>query len=401
MPKPSKAGRRRRGPPDRGPPAGAGPRTAHPGPPRTAPGTAARGRSSVSRRCSARQRIAQAWVRSTDSLLVATGVHQRGQLVEGEDHVRAELVLHLQRDLRGEAVRAAVQVRGEGDPVVVHPGQPALALGHHRVVGQAGDVHGQHLLEADAQAHHLEAAAVGVGRARPVHEPAQSPAGLDDVGARLQIQVVRVGEHRLGAQLGDRLRQHRLDRRLGAHHHERRGLDGAVRGGDLPGPTVPARRAGRRPRSRSRFPPRVTEIAPLTGLADGVSPACRSPEVRVFRRSAQHQPRTRDHPGGRGPQHVRRQQGRPAARGGQRRQLVGRRSRPPARPPAAPRRPRAAVTSASGVGRLLVQQQREVRGRDPQRPGRRCRPARPPRASTAGGTAWRPRAPCSASEPDP
>ena len=136
-------------------------------------------------------------------LLVAAGVHQRGQLVEGEDHVGAQLVLDLQRDLRGEAVRAAVQVRGEGDPVVVDPGEPALALGDHRVVGQAGDVHGQHLLEAHAQAHHLEAAAVGVGRARPVHEPAQSATGLDDVGSGLQVQVVRVGEHRLGAELGD------------------------------------------------------------------------------------------------------------------------------------------------------------------------------------------------------
>ena len=84
--------------------------------------------------------------------LVATGVDQRRQLVEREDDVRAELVLDPDRHLRGEPVGGAVQVRPEGDPVVVDVGEPFLALGDDVVGLNALGVHRQHLAETRAQA---------------------------------------------------------------------------------------------------------------------------------------------------------------------------------------------------------------------------------------------------------
>ncbi len=69
---------------------------------------------------------------------------------------------------------------------------------------------------------------------------APEPAGLvHDVGPGLQVEVVRVGQHGLGAQLGQVLGQHRLDRGLGADGDEGRGLDRAVRRADHPGATEP------------------------------------------------------------------------------------------------------------------------------------------------------------------
>jgi len=61
--------------------------------------------------------------------LVGTGVHQCGQFVEGEDDVRADLVLDPDGHLRGEPVGGSVEVADEGDTVVVDVGQPLLALG--------------------------------------------------------------------------------------------------------------------------------------------------------------------------------------------------------------------------------------------------------------------------------
>ena len=88
--------------------------------------------------------------------LVATGVHQRGQLVEREDDVRAELVLDPDRPLRGEAVGGAVQMRPEGHPVVVDVGESFLAFGDDVVGLHAFGVHRQHLAETCAQREHLE-----------------------------------------------------------------------------------------------------------------------------------------------------------------------------------------------------------------------------------------------------
>src|SRR5262249_42236749 len=80
--------------------------------------------------------------------LVAGGVLDA--LVEGHDHVRAELLLDGDGHLRGQAALAAVDVGAEGDPVLVQAAQ----------VGQAED---------------LEAAGVGQDGAVPAHEAVQAP----------------------------------------------------------------------------------------------------------------------------------------------------------------------------------------------------------------------------------
>ena len=173
-------------------------------------------------------------------LLVGAGVHQRGELVEREDDVGAQLVLNLHRHLGREPVPRPVEVRLEGHPVVVDVREALLALGDDVVGAHAHRLHREHLLEPHPQRHHLEPAAVGEGRAVPVHERAE-PAGLvDDVRARPQIEVVGIREQRLRPVLAHRLRQHRLDRRLGADRHERRRADLPVRGADRPGAAVPA-----------------------------------------------------------------------------------------------------------------------------------------------------------------
>ncbi|MPM47030.1 hypothetical protein SDC9_93738 [bioreactor metagenome] len=166
--------------------------------------------------------------------LVRPGVHQRRQLVEGEHDVGAQLVLDPHRHLGGEAELIAVEVGEEGHPVLVDERPPRLALGDHVVVLQAGGVHRQDLLEPGTEAHHLEAPGIGEGRPRPVHEGAESTGLVDDVGARLQIQVVRVRQHRLGTELLDLAGRDRLHRGLGTDRHERRGPDLPVRGADHP-----------------------------------------------------------------------------------------------------------------------------------------------------------------------
>ncbi len=176
------------------------------------------------------------------TLLVATGVHQRGQFVEREDDVGAELMLDADRHLGGEPVGRSVQVRPERHAVVVDVGESLLALGDDVVGLHPRGVHREHLLETDAQRHHLEAAAVGVGRSGPVHERAETAGLVDDVGTRLQIQVIRVGQNRLRTEVFHGLGQHGLDGRLGADRDERRGVDVTVRGSDHPpGATQPTR----------------------------------------------------------------------------------------------------------------------------------------------------------------
>ena len=94
-------------------------------------------------------------------------------------------------------------------------------------------------LKPDAQRQHLEAAAVGEGRPRPVHEGAEAARLVDDVGAGLQIEVVGVGQNRLRANVFHRLGQHRLDGGLRADGDERRSVDVAVRRVDDADPAEP------------------------------------------------------------------------------------------------------------------------------------------------------------------
>ena len=134
-------------------------------------------------------------------LLVPAGIHQRRALVEREHDVAAQLMLDLQRHLGREAVLGPVEMRRERHPVVVDVGQSLLALGDHVVVAQAGGVHREHLLEADAERQHLESPAVGEGRARPVHEATEPAGRVHDVRPGLQVQVVGVGQQRLRPEL--------------------------------------------------------------------------------------------------------------------------------------------------------------------------------------------------------
>ena len=99
------------------------------------------------------------------------GIHE---LVERHRHVRPEERLDLHRPLGGEPMRRAVEVRGEGHPVVVDPPQ----------VGQAED---------------LEAARIGQDRSVPAHEPMQAAEAARSARRRPQAEVVRVAEDHLRA----------------------------------------------------------------------------------------------------------------------------------------------------------------------------------------------------------
>jgi hypothetical protein len=167
-------------------------------------------------------------------LLVGAAVQQGGQLVEGEDDVGTQAVLDAHRHLGGEPVGRAVEVAAEGDAVVVDVGETVL-VGGDDVGGLGRGVHRQRLAEPGAEAHDLEAAGVGEGRAGPAHEPAEPAGLLHDVVAGLEVQVVGVGEQGLRAELGHRLRQHRLDGGLGADGDEGGRADRAVRGGERAG----------------------------------------------------------------------------------------------------------------------------------------------------------------------
>ena len=169
-------------------------------------------------------------------LLVAAGVVERGQLVEREHDVRAEVVLDLQGALRSEPMLVTGEMALEPHAVVVHVGQALLAGGDGVVRARAGGgvraLHVDDLLEPRAEGHHLEAARVREGGAGPVHEGPEAAGLVEEVVAGLEVQVVGVGQEGLGAEVLHRLGQDRLDRGLRGHRDERRRLDPPVRRGD-------------------------------------------------------------------------------------------------------------------------------------------------------------------------
>ena len=127
-------------------------------------------------------------------------------------------------------------MRLEGDAVVVDMGEPVLAMRDDIVGPHRLRIHRENLLEPDPERQHLEAAAVGNRRTVPAHERRHPARLIDDVGAGLQVEVVRVREDHLRAELAHRLRQHRLHGRLGADRREGWRADLAVRGRDDTGP---------------------------------------------------------------------------------------------------------------------------------------------------------------------
>ncbi|MCY1413775.1 hypothetical protein D3C76_1137720 [compost metagenome] len=78
------------------------------------------------------------------------------------------------------------------------------------------------------QAEHLETTGVSQDRAFPLHEIMQVAMGLDHFHARAQPQVEGIAKDDVGAGGLDVPGQHALDRAIGAHRHERRGLDHAT-----------------------------------------------------------------------------------------------------------------------------------------------------------------------------
>ena len=172
------------------------------------------------------------------AFLVSAGVHQRGQLVEGEHDVGADLVLDAHGDFGGETVQRAVERRLERYTVLVHEREPLLAFRDHVVRFHAGDVHGERLLEARAERQHLEAAGIGEGRAVPVHEFGESAGFVEHLLAGSFVQVERVGQQALRAKILHGFGQHGLHRGLRGHRHERRGVDVAVGGVDDAGAAV-------------------------------------------------------------------------------------------------------------------------------------------------------------------
>src|SRR6201991_146601 len=123
-------------------------------------------------------------------------------------------------------------------------GQSLLACGDDVVGLDPLGVHCEDLLEAGTEREHLKPAAVGKRRPMPVHERAESACLLNDVGTRLQIQVICVGQNSLRAKLFHGLRYYGLDGGLGADGDERRRVDVAVRGTDDAGTTEPTGQFG-------------------------------------------------------------------------------------------------------------------------------------------------------------
>ncbi len=115
-----------------------------------------------------------------------------------------------------EPVRRAVEVRAEGDALLVE-------------LPQLGE------------AHHLEAAGIGEDGAGPVHEPVQPAQPLHPVRAGPEHEVVGVAEDQLRAGRAHGVAGHALDRACRADGHEHGRLDLAMGREQPPG----ARRAVR------------------------------------------------------------------------------------------------------------------------------------------------------------
>lgn len=127
----------------------------------------------------------------------------------------------------------AIEMGLEPNAVFIHVSQTLLARSNCIIgAGLVNRFHVDDLLESRTQAHDLESAGIGEGRAPPAHELAQATSLIEDIGAWLKVQVISIGKYRLGTELlylhwGDSL--HRC---FGANGDERRSLDLSVRSSD-------------------------------------------------------------------------------------------------------------------------------------------------------------------------
>ena len=133
-------------------------------------------------------------------------------LVKGHGNVGPQVGLDLHALLRPHKDPPAVDVGGEGHPLL--PDLPPAGQGEH-----------------------LKAAAVGEDGAIPAHELMKSSHLPHHIVAGAQVQVIGVGELDLAADLLQVQGGHRpLDGGQGAHVHKDRGLGGAVGAGEHPPP---------------------------------------------------------------------------------------------------------------------------------------------------------------------
>ncbi len=131
---------------------------------------------------------------------------RRRHLVEAHRDVAAEVRLDALRELGREARRVAVVDVAERDAVVVDA--------RDRV----------------AQREDLEPAGVGEDRPVPRHEAVQAAEVADQLVAGAEVQVVRVAEQDLRAEVAHLVRVERLDGPLRPDRHEDRRAHLAVRG---------------------------------------------------------------------------------------------------------------------------------------------------------------------------
>ena len=120
-------------------------------------------------------------------------------------------MLDRDRALRGQLVKAAVEMRAESNP----------GLGD----GSAG-----------GERHDLISAGIGQDGVRPIHEAVQSAQCGDALrpGAKHQVIGVAKDDPRPGSR--DPVRRHRLDRAGSADRHEDRGVDDPVSSREPPAP---------------------------------------------------------------------------------------------------------------------------------------------------------------------
>jgi hypothetical protein len=156
----------------------------------------------------------------------------RGANVELHLDVGADAPLDVHGHLGREPVLRAVEVRAEGEPVLVREHEALGALALFAAVSLFG------LRERER----LEAPRVGEHRVRPAGEAVKATVGRDRLGAGAEPEVVGVAEHDLGAGARHLLGRERLHRALGADGHEGRRLDDGVRGREGGGARVPVAR---------------------------------------------------------------------------------------------------------------------------------------------------------------
>ena len=153
------------------------------------------------------QRSAQRSDRSSEALRLVARGRKRRAFVEHHLDVGAEQALHLDGALGRQRHGGAVDMRLEGDALLVD----APELG---------------------QRHDLIAAGIGEDRLVPMHELVQAAELGDALGAGPQHQMIGVGEDDVGAGRRHVLGEHGLDRGAGADRHEGRRAHDAARRGD-------------------------------------------------------------------------------------------------------------------------------------------------------------------------